>query len=227
MVFSTTDGTSLWNYTGVTETTDLLGSASPAVDASIVVLPQSSGDIFGLHVENGQMVWQDNLSTMSHTGILSSIADIRSQPVIDQGQVYAISYSGRMVALNEISGQRVWQRDISSAEMPWAAGDNVFVITTEQQLVALTRQSGDIRWVAALPRFKDDDKDKPIIWTGPVLAGGRLIAASSGGELVEVNPQDGKILKKTGLPDAVFIPPLVAANTLLILTQSGDLIAYR
>ncbi len=124
-------------------------------------------------------------------------------------------------------GQRVWQKDIGSAEMPWSAGANVFVITTEQQLVALTRQNGDIRWVTQLTRHKDDDKDKPIVWTGPILAGGRLIAASSGGGLIEADPQDGKVLKTTDLPGPVFIPPLVAANTLFILTQKGDLVAYR
>ena len=227
MAFSMNDGTALWNYTGVTQTTNLLGSVSPAVDASAVILPQSSGEIFSLHVENGQVVWQDNLSAISHTGTLSSIADIRGQPVIDRGLVYAVSYSGRMVALDEVTGQRVWQRDIGSAEMPWAAADNIFLITTEQQLISLTRQTGDIRWVTPLPRYKGDDKEKPVVWTGPILAGGRLIAAGSGGELIEANPLDGKILKKTDLPGAVFIPPLVAANTLFILTQKGDLVAYR
>ncbi len=226
MVFSATDGSSLWNYTGVAETTDLLGSVSPAVDASAVILPQSSGEIFSLHIENGQVAWQDNISAVSHTGTLSTIADI-GQPVIDQGLVYASSYSGHMVAFNEITGQRVWQRDIGSAQMPWSAGANVFVITGEQQLVALARQDGDARWVTSLPRYKGDDKDEPVVWTGPVLAGGRLFVASSGGELIEADPQDGKILKKTDLPGPVTIPPLVAANTLFILTQKGDLVAYR
>ena len=191
------------------------------------MLPQASGEIFGLHVENGQVIWDDNLSAIGHTGTLSSIADIRGQPVIDKGLVYASSYSGKMVALDEVSGQRVWQKDIGSAEMPWAAGDNVFVITTEQQLVGLTRQNGDVRWVTQLERHEKDDKDKPIVWTGPVLAGGRLIAASSDGHLIEVNPQDGKIIKTTELSSPVFIPPIVAANTLFILTLKGDLIAYR
>jgi outer membrane protein assembly factor BamB len=170
MVFSVNDGAALWNYSGVMETTDLLGSVSPAVDASTVVLPQSSGEIFGLRVENGQVIWQDNLSSTGHAGTLASLSDIRGQPVIDQGLVFAASYSGRMVALDEVSGQRVWQKDIGTAEMPWSAGTSVFVITTEQQLVSLARQTGDIRWVTQLPRHKDGKKDKPIVWTGPVPA---------------------------------------------------------
>lgn len=227
LVFSANDGTALWNYTGVAETTDLLGSVSPAADTTTVVLPQSSGDIFGLRTENGQVLWQDNLSAISHTGTLASLSDIRGQPVIDQGLVFAASYSGRMVALDEVSGQRVWQKDIGSAEMPWSAGDNIFIISTDQQMVALTRKTGDIRWVTQLPRYKGGDKDKPVVWTGPVLAGGRLIAAGSGGDIVQVDPQNGNIIKTTELSSPVFIPPIVAANTLFILTLKGELVAYR
>ncbi len=227
MVFATADGTPVWNYAGITETTNLLGSVAPAADAAAVVLPLSSGEIYGLRTENGQVVWDDNLSAVRRTGTLSSISDIRGQPVIDQGMVYAASYSGRTVAIDEVSGQRVWQREIGSAEMPWAVDANIFMISTEQQLIALTRQKGDIRWITALPRFKDDNKEKPVVWTGPLLAGGRLILASSGGEMIEANPQDGAILKHTELPGSVMIPPLVADNTLLILTQTGELAAYR
>ena len=227
MVFSTTDGTSVWDHAGIAETTNLLGSVSPAVDASAVILPMSSGEIYGLRVENGQVVWEDNLSAVQRLGTLSAIADIRGQPVIDQGLVYAASYSGRMVAIDEVSGQRTWQREIGSAEMPWSAGATVFVISSDQQLIALTRQGGEIRWITSLPRFEDDDKEKPVVWTGPVLAGGRLILASSGGQMIEASPADGKILKTTKLPGDVTIAPVVADNTLLLLTQNGQLVAYR
>jgi outer membrane protein assembly factor BamB len=67
----------------------------------------------------------------------------------------------------------------------------------------------------------------PRIRAGPVLAGGRLILASNQGQMVEVNPQDGKILKTSDLPGDVMIAPLVADNTLILLTQSGELVAYR
>jgi outer membrane protein assembly factor BamB len=181
----------------------------------------------GLRTENGQVVWQDNLSAVRRAGAISVIADIRGQPVIDQGLVYAVSYSGRMVAIDAVSGQRVWQREIGSAETPWAADGTVFVLTTEQQLLALSRLNGDIRWINPLPRFKGSDKDKTIIWTGPVLAGGRLILANSDGQMVEIDPQTGKTLKQSELAGDVMVAPVVAGNTLLILTESGKLVAYR
>ncbi|TAL30322.1 MAG: hypothetical protein EPN97_12940 [Alphaproteobacteria bacterium] len=226
-VLNATDGTPLWSYSGVSETTNLLGSAAPAADANLAVLPLSSGEIFGLRPETGQVAWEDNLSAVRRTGSLSSISDIRGLPVIDQGVVYAISFSGRMVALDEVSGNRVWQREIGSSEMPWAAGENIFVVTTEQQLTALTRSEGDIRWVSQLPRYEDNDKDKPIVWSGPVLAGSRLYLVSNKGDMLQANPADGKIMKTEHIGSEANIAPVVANNTLLVLTNDGDLTAWR
>ena len=172
------------------------------------------------------MLWQDNISSVNNSGLLAPIDDI-SQPVINQGVVYATSYSGHMVAFNETTGQRLWQNDIGSAGMPWIAGDNMFVITTGQKLVALSLDDGGIRWVTQLPEYHGNDKNKTVVWTGPLLAGGRLLAASSDGRLIEVDPQSGKITRNSELPGKVLVSPIVADNTLFVLTDGGELAAYR
>lgn len=227
MVFAVSDGAPLWNYNGVSESTNLLGSAAPAVDDTLVVLPLSSGELYGLRPENGRVVWEDNLSAIRRSGSMDALADIRGLPVVDQGVVFALSYSGRMVALDEVTGRRLWQREVGSSETPWAAGRTVFIVTSEQQLIALRRDSGEIHWVTQLPRYEDDKHESPVVWTGPVLAGGRLITASSTGELREVDPQTGEIVRTTKLGDAVTIAPIVADGTLYLLTQDGTLSAWR
>jgi outer membrane protein assembly factor BamB len=227
LVFSAKDGSPLWNHAGVAEETNLLGAATVAADSSLAVLPLSSGEILGFRPENGQVAWEDNLSAVRRMGALGSIADIRALPVIEQGTVFAASYSGRTVALDEVTGRRLWQREVGSSETPWVAGDTVFMITSEQQLAAFARQSGGIRWTAQLPRYRDKSRSEPVVWTGPVLAGGRLFVASSGDLLLEIDPATGKVTRKTDLGSSITIPPVVAANTLLLLLQDGRLIAYR
>lgn len=227
LVYNAQDGTQHWKYTGLSETTNLLGSASPAADESLVVLPLSSGEIYGLRPENGQVVWEDNLSAIRRAGSLASISDIKGLPVIDQGVVYAVSFSGRMVALDQITGRRLWQREIGSAETPWAAGETVFVLTSAQQLAALSRATGDVLWVTQLPRYEDGDSEEPIVWSGPVLAGGRLFAVSNNGVMAVVNPQDGKVLGREKLGAPAYLPPVVASSTLIVLTRDGKLRAYR
>ena len=79
-----------------------------------------------------------------------------------------------------------------------------------------------------LPGWRDEeDKKGRIGWTGPVLAGDRLILVNSLGQIVNVSPYDGSIQStvETGMP--ATLPPVVAGSTLYILHDSGQLTAWR
>jgi outer membrane protein assembly factor BamB len=138
-VLSADDGHRLWSHNGIPETAGLLGSASPAVEGDIVVVPYTSGEIFGLRVENGRPLWSDNLATARPLGALSTLADIRGRPVIDRGRVYAVSHSGRMVAIDLRTGDRVWEQDIGGTHGPWVAGDYIYVLSNDVELICLMR----------------------------------------------------------------------------------------
>jgi outer membrane protein assembly factor BamB len=118
--------------------------------------------------------------------------DIDADPVIDNGQVFALGQGGRMVALELISGQRMWELNIAGISTPWVAGDWVFVVTDDAKLIAIAAQTGKIRWINQLPRFlSGEGKRGQISYSGPVLAGGRLIVAGSNGVLINVDPATG------------------------------------
>jgi len=221
-------GSLLWTQAGLPEESALLGAASPAVDNETVVAALSSGELVALRVENGRQVWQDTLSRTRRLTPLASLGDIDGNPVIEEGRVYAVGHAGRMVAINLRSGERVWENDVSGVHTPVIAGQFIFMITADGDLVSVLRSDGRIRWVTRLQRFKELDKrEGPIHWTGPVLAGDRLIVASSHGFLLSISPYSGNFLGARELPDAVVAPPVVADGTLYVLTEGGDLIAYR
>ncbi|PPR25540.1 MAG: Outer membrane protein assembly factor BamB [Alphaproteobacteria bacterium MarineAlpha10_Bin3] len=221
-------GEKLWSHAGIAEVAGLLGAASPAVGGGVVIVPYSSGEIFALKVENGRQLWSDNLSSSRRLDALSTLADIRGMPVIDRGLVFAVSHSGRMVAIDIRTGARAWERSIGGVEMPWIAGEFIYVLTNESQLVCLTRRGGRIRWVLDLPRFEDeDDKDAPIKWSGPVLAGDRLLISGSHGEAWSISPYSGEILGREDLSGSVYLPPVVADGTVFFLIEDGDLVAMR
>jgi outer membrane protein assembly factor BamB len=227
-VLATTDGRLLWSHNGIPEPASLLGSASPAVEGDTVVVPYSSGEIFALRVGNGQPVWSDNLATSRPLGALSSLADIRGQPVIDRGRVIAVSHAGILVSIDLRTGDRVWEQDIGGTHSPWVAGDFIYVLSNDSDLVCLTREDGRVRWVRELPRFEDEDsKSDPERWAGPVLAGDRLIVVSSSGEAFSVSPYTGEALGWTEFPDGVYVNPVVADQTLFVVTDDADLIALR
>lgn len=228
LALSSKDGSLIWEHLGLNESAGLIGAASAAANFDIVVPVFSSGEVTALRVENGSVGWSDNLANVRRFGGLESLSDIRALPVIDKGLVIAISFGGRMVAIDESTGNRVWQREIGGAQTPWIAGNHVFVISTDNELVALGRDDGVIRWVTQLDRYEDeDDKEDKIIWTGPLLAGGRLIVAGSNGDLVTVDPNNGNVLTIDNYKQDFSIAPVIAGGTLYLLSESGKLLALR
>ena len=224
----TADGTQNWSSAAALEIAGVFGSASPSVAAGTVVAGFSSGELNAYRYENGRQVWQDALSRTSMSTSVASLSDIDADPVIDGGQVFAIGKGGRMVALELNSGQRQWEQNIAGISTPWVAGEWVFVVTDEAKLVALHRNSGRVRWINQLPRW-DNEKKKtgPIFYSGPVLAGDRLILASSQGTLINVNPDNGSFQTQTNIGAGVSLQPVVAGQTLYILDDRGRLTAFR
>jgi len=228
VALSTDDGSRLWSHNGIPETAGLLGSASPAVEGENVVVAYNSGELFALRVENGRPIWNENLAAARTMDAVSSMADIHGRPVIDRGRVFAVSHSGRMMAIDLRSGAHVWDQDMGSSHEPWSVGDFVFVLANDNDIVCLTRNEGKIRWAQPLPHYENEKKkEDPIRWAGPVLGGNQLIVLSSSGVAMFLSPQTGETVSQTGLSDKGYLGPVIADNTLYLLTDDAQLSAYR
>ena len=224
----TSDGTTNWSQAAALEIARVFGSASPAVGQGTVVAGFSSGELNAYRYENGRLVWQDQLARTSIRTSVASISDVDAHPVIDGGQVIAVGQGGRMVSLELISGQRQWEINIAGISKPWIAGEWVFVVSDDANLLSVNRANGKIRWITQLPAFRNEKKKAgPIRYRGPVLAGGRLILASSEGTLVNVDPANGGFQSQTNIRASVNLSPVVANQTLYILDENGRLHAFR
>jgi outer membrane protein assembly factor BamB len=228
VALSAQDGQRQWSHNGIPEAAGLLGDASPAVEGEIVVVAYNSGELFALRVENGRAVWSENLASGRSVDAVSAMADIHGRPVIDRGRVFAVSHSGRMMAIELRSGTHVWEQDLAGSHEPWSVGDFIFLIANDNELVCLTRNEGKVRWAVGLPKYENVEKKKdPIRWAGPVLGGGQLIALSSTGVAIFVSPTTGETLWQTDLSDKGYLGPVIADNSLYLLADDANLSAYR
>ncbi|PCI32302.1 MAG: pyrrolo-quinoline quinone [Alphaproteobacteria bacterium] len=222
------DGKILWSEVGISENAGLVGAASPAVIGNTVIAAYSSGELYAMRVENGRVLWSDTLNTQGRLTAMSTLRDIDGHPVVYDGKVYAISHSGRMVAIDLRSGVRIWEQNIGSQHTPWVAGEYIYVVTPEGQVVCVTRRTGLVRWVRQLERFKDPDRRKEsVLWHGPTLAGDRLIITSSHGYAVAISPYDGSFISGMDLGDDMEMSPIVVNETLYFLTRDAELVAMR
>ena len=215
---SDADGQQLWTARGLPQPASLLSNVSPAVSGSVVIASFPAGDVAAFDVGSGKATWSDSLTRSSDTTAAGILGD-PARPVIDHGVVYAVSHGGKMIAVSESSGERLWTRNLASTQMPWIAGDTVYVVDLAGKLIALARADGKVRWTADLPASTR--------WNGPVLAGGRLWLVSGEGLLVGADARTGQLSTQIDLGTAVFVSPVVAGGRMYILADDAELIALN
>lgn len=212
------DGSELWAARGLPQSASLMNNSSPAVAGDTVVVPYSSGELVALKVADGTTVWTESLTRSRGASQMEALTDT-ARPAIDNGVVFAIGHAGRMIATNVKTGERLWSLNIPGTQTPWVAGETVYVVDTNGQLMALSRRDGKTQWITKLPNAK--------VWTGPTLAGGSLWLTSNKGQLISVDAVTGKTGAAIDLGNAVYIAPVVASGKMFVMTDAAKIVALN
>ncbi len=221
-----------WQIRGVPSGATFSGGAGAAVGDGIVVFPFSSGELLAAFPEGGLRRWSSVIAG-ERLGQAAAVAasDIAADPVIDGGVTYAGNLSGRVVAMQTATGERLWTATEGATSPVIPVGGSVFLLNDINQLVRLDAASGAVIWRTQLPLSESRGwfgrSEAYFAHYGPVLAGGRLVVASSDGVLRQFDPVSGAALGQIALPGGAASAPVVAGNTLYVVSQSGQLLAYR
>jgi len=222
------DGRRLWSYQSSAADTSVLGQPAPAHIDGIVIAGFGSGELVALRAPSGTVVWSDSLAASRGRTSIADLSAIRGMPMIRDGRVYAASLGGQLIANDLRSGRRLWELEKASGETPWVAGDWVFAVGTDAQLVAVNRIDGAVAWITPLDRWGNPARERdPLTWAGPILAGGRLFLGNSAGRAVLVDPVTGEVETTFTLPGALSLAPIVAGGTMYMVTDNATLVAMR
>lgn len=223
----TDTGEVIWNDQALAETARVLSSPSPAVTQDILAVGYSSGELIAYLPANGRRLWTETLTSTGRYTPLSAINDIAGKPTIQDGVVYAASHSGVLTAIDARSGARIWSRTFGSRQGPVIGGDYLFVVSTSGVVACFNKIDGKLAWKRELPEFRDGNRDNRIVWTGPLIADGRLVITSSEGNVLALSPQNGETVSELKLGQSIFIEPIAAAGKIFVLTDQANLIAIK
>jgi len=226
MTFDEATGVMGWTYQALVEPARILEATSPAITADEVVASFASGELVALQTSNGNGLWTAVLSKSNRNSALSEIRDIPGRPVVYKGDVYAVSHSGLLAAIDLRTGETRWTLPVTSITTPWPVGDVVYVTDTSGEVICIARESGQVYWVVNLNKGIVKPKDRAD-WSGPTLASNRLVLVSSKGEAVALDPKTGVVIKKLKIGDDALMNPIAAGPNLYVASQNADLIAIR
>jgi len=238
LTYDAATGAPGWTYQALSESARILGASSPAVAGDTVVAAFGSGELVALRAANGNDLWNEALSRASRTSALSEIRDIAGRPVIYQGDVFAVSHSGVFAATDLRTGQARWSLPVVGVSSPLPAGDVVYVMSLDGQLICAARESGQIYWMRNLNAgyvakrkggFWGIGGKKVVkpIWAGPILVNNRLIVVGSTGQLVAVDAKTGEVGRRVDLGAPALISPIAAGDMIYVALDNAQLVALR
>ena len=221
-----------WQIDGLADLNNFSGGPAPVVTDQYAVFAFGSGELQAAFRKGGLRLWTASLAGQRDALALSTVDDITGDPVIVGDTLYAGNVTGSFVALGLSNGERRWTAQMGATGPAWVAGDSVFVVSDRNALVRLDSASGEKIWEVQLPGYVERrrpqrSRDAAHVNHGPVLAGGRLIVASSDGLIRQFAPEDGRLLGTVELPGGATTAPIVVDGTLYVVTSKGNLAAFR
>jgi outer membrane protein assembly factor BamB len=225
------DGKVLWQVVGTPGKAAYVGTAAPTIGDRAVIFPSSGGDLMAvLKIGGGTKIWQASLAGKRLGRAFALTPDVTGDGVIAGKTLFAGSGSGRTVAMSASSGERIWSAGEGALGPVAVAGGSLFLVNDEARLVRLNAETGEVIWSVEMPYFTTDKvKKRKGIYAhyGPVLAGGRIVVASSDGVLRVFDPTNGALVHTAEIPGGAASQPALAGGTLYVVGGNGQLHAFR
>ena len=219
-----------WTLSSTPPVSNFSGGAGAAVTGDFAIFPFPTGEVLAAFPEGGLRRWSTVVTGQRPGQAASTISDIAGDPVIDGDRVYVGNVSGRVVALQVANGDRIWTATEGAVGPVWPAGGSVFLVNDLSELVRLDAADGTPIWRVALPGFEESRERRQktrFAHYGPILAGNRLIVASGDGAIRQFDPISGALVGTIDVPGGAASNPIVAGGTLYVVSQRGQLLAFR
>jgi len=228
-----------WVYDRSVPPLTLRGNSAPVIASDLVIAGSDNGRLTALQLTNGTVFWETAISHPSGKTELERMIDIDADPVVVGDVVYAVTYQGRLAAVQIGSGRILWARDMSSYTGMAVDDYRIYLSDSEGQVLALNRRNGATLW--------RQDKLLRRSTTRPQLDGPYLVVADYDGYLHWLSRESGKLAGRARLNAAYYLftdeydgyehvfrkennvlaRPLVAGERVIAVDRTGYLAAFR
>ncbi|MCJ7451940.1 MAG: outer membrane protein assembly factor BamB [Steroidobacteraceae bacterium] len=218
---SASTGKEDWMVEDLVPRLSLRGTATPvAVGGDIVVCGFDTGKVMAVTLAKGEVLWQAQLSTPRGRTELQRLSDVDSAVVVSGKDIYAVGFQGRVAMLALDSGQIWWSRDMSSYRGLAIDDDQVYVSTSDGDVVAMRRSDGVVVW-----------QQKGLARRGlstPSVDGDAVVVGDFEGYLHWLDRGTGRFVAREHPGDKrIAAPPLVMQGRVFVIDEGGHLKAYR
>jgi outer membrane protein assembly factor BamB len=187
-------GKRVWVYTSTVPSLSLRGTSAPLIWKDKVIAGFANGKLVALDLFTGKQQWEAAIAIPRGRSELERMVDIDAALRIKDGIIYAVSYQGRLAAVDAEKGQILWARDLSSYQDIALDQNQIYVTDNKSQVWALDRKSGATLW--------RQDKLLGRQLTGPTVQENYVVVGDFEGYVHWLARDDGRLVAREDLKTA-------------------------
>ena len=140
------DGKTKWVQQRSNPALTVRNTAGGVASRGGVFLGMPGGRLLAMDLQTGAIGWDGAVAMPKGATELERIADVTSRPLVEERQVCAVAFQGRLACFEIARGSLAWTRDISSLSGIAADDSAHYVIDDSGALHALDRSTGASLW---------------------------------------------------------------------------------
>lgn len=215
------DGKRVWIYQGATPPLTVRSFAGVVISRGAIFAGFPGGKLVAINLLNGNVGWESTVAQPHGVTELERMTDISSLPVIDNNEICAVAYHGRVACFDIASGNQIWAKDASSNAGLVMDSNHVYVSEERGTVVAYDKYSGVQIW-------KQSKLGGRKLSTPMIARGMQLVVGDESGHVVLLSRPDGSLVARSSADDsAIMSRPEYLPDGFVVQTLKGGLYAFR
>lgn len=212
-------GKQLWVYQFTTPALSVRSFAGVSVSQGMVFAGFAGGKLVSLDLKTGAVNWEATVAQPHGTTELERIADVTSLPVVDELQVCAVAFQGRLACFDIGKGDLIWSRNISSFAGMIVNKRNFFLSDDQDDVLSLDSASGASLWKQTGLAGRQV--------TAPYIQDSYVVVGDARGYLHFMRRSDGELVSRINTDGSAVLsrPVYLNSDMFLVQTRKGGLYA--
>ena len=213
------NGQSVWQFATQVPAISVRGTAAPTLlDAKTALLATADGRLHAITVDNGLPQWSRRVGVGAGSSEVERMSDVDGMPIVDNNQLFAISYSGQLLGINLASREVLFVNELASLKSLAVNNQQVIATSLDGKVVAYNRSNGEVLWESEELAYRH--------LTNPVMIGNYIAVGDFDGVVHLFDPASGKIVSRVQTKGALSSLQ-VQASRLLTQSTSGQVAIWQ
>ncbi len=212
-------GQSIWQFATQVPTISVRGSAAPALlDEKTALLATADGRLHAITVDSGLPQWSRRVGVGTGSSEVERMSDVDGMPIVDNNQLYAISYSGQLLGIDLASRQVMFVNELASLKSLAVNSRQIIATSLTGKVVAYDRTSGNMLWESEELAYRN--------LTNPIMIGSYIAVGDLDGVVHLFDPATGSIVSRVQTKGALTNLQ-VQGSRLMTQSTSGQVAIWQ